>query len=340
MLTHEKYLERFNEKWKGEYTLIGTYVKSDVPILLRHNKCGMEYEKPANEALRYGCKYCADRSKNLIKGLPEHGKQRRIAEAKSKFLSFLGNEYELLSEYTGCKDRVSLRHLSCGRVFSVRPTDFIYRNARCNCEIQRALLNKRLIRVLNKRIKNITQAKMTHDEFISNVKEIWGDEFEILSEFKGLSKKVLVKHKSCGNIYEKYSDTLLKKHGCMYCSRTSSMVIAVQSILERIGVSYKREVKINECRRKRALSFDFAVYNNVGEISLLIEVDGEQHWRATELTGGEKKLQETMERDEIKNNYCLINNIRLVRIKGIKEDLKDIEAIIKSRSYEMKGHAV
>ena len=44
-----------------------------------------------------------------------------------------------------------------------------------------------------------------------------------------------------------------------------------------------------------------------------IEFDGEQHF--TERWHGEKKLKDTQQRDEIKNNYCKNNNINLLRIR-------------------------
>ena len=64
----------------------------------------------------------------------------------------------------------------------------------------------------------------------------------------------------------------------------------------------------------RKLRFDFAVFEN-GQLAYLIEFDGRQHY-----TGPEAKWSHSVDlatihfRDELKNNYCKSNHIKLKRI--------------------------
>lgn len=60
---------------------------------------------------------------------------------------------------------------------------------------------------------------------------------------------------------------------------------------------------------------------------MCIEFDGIQHFKNIGYWGDKKGLIENKKRDEIKNNYCINNNIKLIRVRydeNIEEKLKDI----------------
>ncbi len=129
MLTHVEFVKRFNEKWNGEYSLIGTYIKSEVPILFKHNKCGRVYEKFPHEALRYGCKECAKLIKqmNLLDGGLTKTQEQFTKELKEKF----GDEYAVVGRYEHYKKKIKLHHSVCDHDFYLRPTDILYDNRTC-----------------------------------------------------------------------------------------------------------------------------------------------------------------------------------------------------------------
>uniref|UniRef100_A0AC35TKK4 Peptidase A2 domain-containing protein n=1 Tax=Rhabditophanes sp. KR3021 TaxID=114890 RepID=A0AC35TKK4_9BILA len=59
----------------------------------------------------------------------------------------------------------------------------------------------------------------------------------------------------------------------------------------------------------RSLSFDFIVGNN-----LLIEFDGEQHFKPSGYPNGADALERQRRYDQMKNNYCRNNGLHLIRI--------------------------
>jgi len=64
---------------------------------------------------------------------------------------------------------------------------------------------------------------------------------------------------------------------------------------------------------------DFAIFDKDKVLYCLIEYDGEQHYRPVNFGGmsDEKalnNLEKTKKHDQIKNNYCKKNNIKLIRI--------------------------
>jgi len=67
----------------------------------------------------------------------------------------------------------------------------------------------------------------------------------------------------------------------------------------------------HECSFFLSASFDFYLPN----LNTCIEFDGQQHYNIIEHFGGEKILIENQVRDDIKNKYCLENNIKILRIK-------------------------
>lgn len=47
--THDDFVEKVIEKYNNEYTVLGKYINSKTKVIMRHNKCGTEWEvNPAN----------------------------------------------------------------------------------------------------------------------------------------------------------------------------------------------------------------------------------------------------------------------------------------------------
>ena len=83
----------------------------------------------------------------------------------------------------------------------------------------------------------------------------------------------------------------------------------------------------DDCKHNGHLRFDFALFDNDNNLICLIEFDGEQHYRAFDFFGGKDKFKDIQTKDEIKNNYCEKNNIKLIRISY--KDENNINNILK-----------
>lgn len=117
---------------------------------------------------------------------------------------------------------------------------------------------------------------------------------------------------TCGNEYDVNWSSFTSQgiFRCTRCSRKqSSYELKTEQHLNSLGVEYIEEYRFDDCRNKNTLPFDFAVIQN-GSVSLLIEVDGRQHYD-NYFRG---YIVSQKERDEIKNNYCKDKNIPLLRI--------------------------
>lgn len=119
----------------------------------------------------------------------------------------------------------------------------------------------------------------------------------------------------CGKLFE---DTYAHvKHGyksscgCKVKSHGENKII---KILESNNINYKSQKWFTDCRDINPLPFDFCIYTK--DSYYLIEFDGEQHFTRREdgRFGGEDDFETTQLHDQIKNKYCLNNNIPLIRI--------------------------
>lgn len=102
---------------------------------------------------------------------------------------------------------------------------------------------------------------------------------------------------------------------CPHCN-SSFGEIRVEEVLRKMNVNYKIEYKFDNLHGLGGskLRFDFAILNNEGDLTMLIEYDGKQHFEPVEVMGGEKKFRETVTHDKLKNQYCKDKNINLLRI--------------------------
>jgi hypothetical protein len=61
------------------------------------------------------------------------------------------------------------------------------------------------------------------------------------------------------------------------------------------------------------MRFDFAILKN-DVLQYLIEYDGAQHFKPIKWMGGIESFTSLKKRDDIKTQYCINNNIPLIRI--------------------------
>lgn len=91
------------------------------------------------------------------------------------------------------------------------------------------------------------------------------------------------------------------------------------------NIIFETQKKFNDCRNIYCLPFDF--YLPIQNI--LIEFDGEQHFKPIRFNGianeiALKKYLITKRNDEIKNQYCLDNNIKLIRISYKENNIVEL----------------
>jgi len=105
--------------------------------------------------------------------------------------------------------------------------------------------------------------------------------------------------------------------------------IKVKEILENAGLLFEQQYVFPDLTATsgKPLRFDFAVFDDEGELDFLIEYNGEQHYTAVDAYGGGKKLAQQKFNDTKKIRYCGNKGYRLVIIPYYDYDILDLNYI-------------
>lgn len=165
------------------------------------------------------------------------------------------------------------------------------------------------------------QHTYTQKEFEDLIESINSD-VEVISDYKGMEYDITVRCKKCGYIWTLNAHSL-KANGtrCKKCSYTYKGEDKIIEVLQNINCRFIHQYKFDDCRDKRPLPFDFYL----PDYNLCIEFDGEQHYKPK---FGEYSFIQTQKHDQIKNEYCKLHNINLLRIPYLEGS--NTEQIIKN----------
>lgn len=76
------------------------------------------------------------------------------------------------------------------------------------------------------------------------------------------------------------------------------------------NIEFESQKSFEDCNYKGSLRFDYYL----PKYNILIEIQGKQHFEAVDKFGGESYFKEQQIKDNIKREWCKINNIRLIEI--------------------------
>lgn len=240
-------------------------------------------------------------------------------KGEKRFLDYLtherNGEYILLSSYKSNKNKVLLYHIKCGENWLVKPNNIMSSHQNCpHCN-------------------PISNVKYTQEEIEEIIKKLVDVEYTVLGKYKGINEKIKMKHNKCGHVWDVTPKHFIHNDSrCPICA-SSKGETKIRDYLTKQNINFLEEYTFDDCRNyitNIVLRFDFAIFNG-DNLQCLIEYDGEQHysgWR-----GKDGSLSEIQNRDNIKNNYCKQNNIRLIRIPYW--DFSNLEDILQHEISEV-----
>ena len=124
----------------------------------------------------------------------------------------------------------------------------------------------------------------------------------------------------CGNIVSVSRNNLLSGHtnSCGCIDSVGESYIGMY--LSQNNIKYKKEYTFKNCKDIHVLPFDFGILNSSKQLVGLIEYDGVQHFEPVRFNGMTQEdatasFLSCVKHDNIKNMYCVENNIPLLRIK-------------------------
>lgn len=117
--------------------------------------------------------------------------------------------------------------------------------------------------------------------------------------------------------------------------RASRAEIKIEEILRMNDLMFEMEYIFPDLKSPngRPLRFDFAVFNDDGEIDFLIEYQGEQHYKPSTKFGGKRGLFQQRYNDNLKRRYCAQFGYTLIAIPYFEEDDITFNYIMKRAGY-------
>jgi len=168
------------------------------------------------------------------------------------------------------------------------------------------------------------------NEFIQKAKHIHGNKYDYsLTIYKSIYTKIKIicpKH----GIFNQVAHDHLKGRGCSKC-KSSKGELNIEQHLKKHNIKFIYQKKFFNCKNKLPLPFDFYL----PDYNTCIEYDGEQHFKPIDFSFGKLNTDQTLKQfiktkhnDNIKTNYCLQNNIKLIRIPYT--EIKNVNTILDS----------
>ncbi len=166
--------------------------------------------------------------------------------------------------------------------------------------------------------------RKTTEQFIEEAKKIHGDRYDYSKvEYKNNKTKVCIICPKHGEFWQK-PNVHLSNHGCPHCrpSRGEEKII---EYLEKHDIKFYHDVSCFDWLKsnkgyKMQPDFYLPDYN------LIVEYDGEQHFKPVKAWGGERRFEAASKREKLKDKLYLENNLRVLHIPYT--EYKNIDSIL------------
>jgi len=298
-LTQEEVIKRFKEVHGNKYDYSKVLYKNTstnvIIICLEH---GEFLQKPREHLSKSGCQKCFKKNLKISKN--------KLLE---QFKIVHNNKYDYSKvQYFRSDEKIEI---VCPKHGSFWQLPWSHKKG-AGCPICANIKNKGN---LSNTLQYINKAKIIHNNKYDYSK----------TNYKHSMKNIEIICPKHGSFWQLPNNHLSLKTGCPKCAQESSESKGerkVREFLESNNIKYSQEVKLFDNYR-----FDFYLE----DLNTVIEYDGKQHFEPVEYFGGLEGLKKTQERDKIKEDYCLKNDIRIIRIKYI--DFNKIEKILSGTIY-------
>lgn len=117
--------------------------------------------------------------------------------------------------------------------------------------------------------------------------------------------------------------------------RASRGEIKIEEILKKAELNFAMEQSFEGLNSSngKPLRFDFAVFDDDGNLDFLIEYQGRQHYEPSSKFGGKRGFYQQQFNDNKKRRFCALHDITLIEIPYTEENLISYDYIMKKAGY-------
>ena len=288
-ITNDEYIKSLPQNVQA----LGVYVNSRTKVKVKCKVCEHIWDAPSRSFKKgHGCPECGKRKALLTKNW-------NITQEcfLNKIPPDLLKNINVLDTYVDLRTDLNVKCLRCDNVWVSQPCR-LYRGDGCDKCARK-----------NSGIKN----RKSHKQFVAEIEDIHDGSLELLSNYTLKTEKVKVRCLICTYEFEKIAHRLLSR-GCPNCV-CSKGERKIGQIFKQNNIEYIAEYSFEDLISVKGvkLRFDFAVFKNK-KLSHLIEYDGIQHFAPLGYSDGLAAFNRLRTHDHMKNEYCRVNNINLIRI--------------------------
>lgn len=302
--TQDEWEQDVFSMYGDEYVPVGKYIRSSKKVCIFHKVCSTFFMITPNNFLRG--KKCPKKCCKISNPMYPCEVYK---ETEGKF--------RCLDEYSGYDKPLEYLCLKHNHTFCLSPISFRRSTYKCElCKYEHSSLVQR----------------KDEKDFLQDLYNKHGGHIIAQERYRGTHTKIWFKCLECDTKFKSEPNSVTRISGCPECN-SSHGETQISRYLDKHNIFYTPQKRFVGCKRKRPLPFDFYLkaYN------LLIEYDGLQHSIPVDFWGGEEYLKDVQERDGIKNEFAIKNNITLIRIPYSEQD-EDIDRILNSYFKGLELH--
>lgn len=129
-MSHDEFLARVENTYGDEYTILGNYETTHMPIKIKHNTCGHIWDTTAPyDFLKKNANTCPKCCGYIFQ---KKSHEDFVEEIRKN--GFSEKEYTVLSKYNGVGKKISLLHNNCNKVSEVSPSFLLRENNPQTCK--------------------------------------------------------------------------------------------------------------------------------------------------------------------------------------------------------------
>lgn len=284
--------EKINNKYGDKYTYDWTtYKNSTSKMKIICPDHGEFWQTPSSHCANHGCYWCGiDKISNM--------KTLSIDVLKDRVLSIHGNLYEY--KWETYKNHTTNMTIICKEHGEFKQTPHNH----CSGSGCPKCVGKFL----------------TSSELEIEFRKIHGEKYQY--DWNTFTNHITKMRMICKKHGDFFLQPYLHKIGtkCPIC-KASNGETRIRVVLENKNIEFIQEKMFEDCRYVKKLRFDFYLPKH----NMCIEYDGIYHFKVTDKTTQED-LDFQKLKDKIKDNYCFVNKIKMIRIHF--SDYENIENII------------
>ncbi|MGI6092247.1 MAG: hypothetical protein GX348_04915 [Veillonellaceae bacterium] len=121
---------------------------------------------------------------------------------EAKVLEAVGTDYIVTGTYRGINNRVNMKHVTCGHEWPVFPHNFLVKGNRCPKCFGRGAI------------------PLDTEQLRERIPKLTNGEYEIAGEYCPLSRRINIKHVTCGKVWNVFvKNFLYKGTRCPSCAK-------------------------------------------------------------------------------------------------------------------------